>query len=158
MELNRESNTRDDAGELAADEPRLPTGRPGLVTGPVQGHVFAHAGVHLAEAMGTHGPDPTKEDATMFAPRIAKPQTKTAGDSTSSLVHPRSTLTAQRHGPVGQALLLQGMGHNQELLVSLTENEFSGDHKQELAPENATAHEVPRGISWDFSKVSLFPA
>ena len=72
-------------------------------------------------------------------------------------MHPRSTLTAQRHGPVGQALLLQGMGHNQERTVSLTENEFSGDHKQELAPENATAHEVPRGISWDFSKVSLFP-
>src|SRR5690242_16144528 len=34
----------------------------------------------------------------MFAPKIAKPQTKTTADS-SSFMYPRSTLTAQRHAP-----------------------------------------------------------
>jgi hypothetical protein len=55
----------------------------------------------------------------MFAPKTAKPQTKTTADS-SSLVRPRSTLTAQRHSPAEQALLLQRAIGNQATLSALS--------------------------------------
>ena len=55
----------------------------------------------------------------MFAPKTAKPQAKTSADS-SSLVRPRSTLTAQRHSPAEQALLLQRAIGNQATLSALS--------------------------------------
>ena len=64
----------------------------------------------------------------MFAAKVAKPQTKAEKGWTSK----RAT-------------------------ASLTTDQSSGDHKQELPPEHTLAREVPRGVSWDFSKISLYP-
>jgi GH24 family phage-related lysozyme (muramidase) len=107
--------------------------------------------------------DRARESGTMFAPKIAKPQTKATGDSNSQ-ARARSTLTAHRHSPVEQALLLQRTIGNQATLrllaqrtASLAADESSGDHKQELPPENTLAREAPRGVSWDFSKIPLYP-
>jgi hypothetical protein len=41
--------------------------------------------------------------------------------------------------------------------ASLTGNEPSGVRKREFNPESVTAPEAMRGVSWDFSKVPLFP-
>ena len=65
----------------------------------------------------------------MFAAKVAKPQTKAEKGWTSK----RAT-------------------------ASLTTDESSGDHKQELPPEHTLAREAPRGVSWDFSKITLYPS
>jgi hypothetical protein len=56
----------------------------------------------------------------MFAPSIAKPQTKTTADS-RTLARPRLTLAAQRRSPVEQALLLQRALGNQATLRRLSQ-------------------------------------
>jgi Domain of unknown function (DUF4157) len=96
----------------------------------------------------------------MFAPKIPKPQTKTAADW-SSLVRPRSTLAANRNGPLEQALFLQHTIGNQATLRllwqparNITENEYHGRNEQKA--DLATA--ATRRVSWDFSKVPLFPS
>jgi hypothetical protein len=96
----------------------------------------------------------------MFAPKIAKPQTKTAADS-SSLVRPRWTLAAQRHSLAEQALFLQRTIGNQATLRllsplarSLTGNEPHGHNEQKADLASA----APPGVSWDFSKIPLFPS
>lgn len=96
----------------------------------------------------------------MFAPKIAKPQTKTAADL-SSLVRPRWTLAAQRHSPAEQALFLQRTIGNQATLRllsplarSLTENEPHGHNEQKADLASA----APPGVPWDFSKIPLFPS
>jgi Domain of unknown function (DUF4157) len=57
----------------------------------------------------------TKEGAAMFAPKVAKPQTKTAETPISKLTPQRSALVGRRpgHDWVGQALLLQRTIGNQ---------------------------------------------
>lgn len=59
-------------------------------------------------------------------------------------------------------MLQRGIGNQATLRLlaqraaSLTGNEPSGDHKREVTPESMTALEAPR-VSWDFSKIPLFP-
>ena len=102
----------------------------------------------------------------MFAPQVAKAQTKPASSPTSKLVPQRSTLAARPfgHGMVEQAHMLQQSISNQASLrllaqraTSLTGDKRDGDCEQEIAPENMTALEAPRGVSWDFSRIPLFP-
>jgi hypothetical protein len=107
-----------------------------------------HGALH---ALGGNGPRADistllkRGGCKMFAPKVAKPQTKAAIVSTSRLADPRSTLTAQRHGPVEQ------------WPRSLTANETGGDYEKEVAPEILTARDALRGVSWDFSKIPVFP-
>jgi len=61
----------------------------------------------------------------MFAPRVAKPQTKAAASANRSL-------EPQRAKP-------------------------GGDHERKVGPESPTARAAPRGVSWDFSKIAIFP-
>lgn len=71
----------------------------------------------------------------MFAPRVSNPKTTAAANSTNGLVaHPRSTLTAQRHGPVEQALLLQRNIGNQATLRHLAQRTASPTSKVALFP------------------------
>jgi hypothetical protein len=102
----------------------------------------------------------------MFAPKMAKTQSKAAASSTNSLAHDRSTLVAHRpgHSPAGPALFLERTIGNQALLRLTAQRDFSptrekvgGHHDEEAEPGNLTAPGAARGISWDFSKVSLFP-
>jgi HEAT repeat protein len=95
----------------------------------------------------------------MFAPKIAKPHTKTATHSIS-LERPRSTLASQRHSPAEQMLLLQDTIGNQATLRLLsqlarnrTENEPHGHNEQKADPASAARP----GASWDLSKIPLFP-
>jgi hypothetical protein len=67
----------------------------------------------------------------MFAPKVAKPQTKAAESSTNSLAYNRSTLVAHRS-------CHDGPGGHQETAVDLD------------------AHTAP-GLSWSFNKIPLFP-
>jgi hypothetical protein len=99
----------------------------------------------------------------MFAPKIAKPQTK-AAEASNSLARARSTLAAHRQGPVEQVLMLQRTIGNQATLrllsqqtLGLTGNKLCVDHGREVNSENMMAREVPRGVSWDFSKIPIFP-
>jgi hypothetical protein len=102
----------------------------------------------------------------MFAPHIAKAQTKSTASSTNVLVPERSTLAGYRsvHEQVEQAQLLQRTIGNQATLrllayraSSLTGNEPGGNHDQDVAAENTTAWEVPRSAPRTFSKIPLFP-
>lgn len=101
----------------------------------------------------------------MFAPKIAKTQTKAIADSTNGRAHQRSTLVAHQpgHSPAERALLLQRTIGNQAMLRllaqrpgSLTGNEPDGDREHEAASENMTAQEAPRGVAWDLSKIPAF--
>ena len=100
----------------------------------------------------------------MFAPKIPKPQTKTAADW-SSLVPRRSTLAAQRHSPAELAVFLERTIGNQAMLRLLARQTSrpavsnpSRDFEQEDGDtEKAMAQETSRGASWNFSKIQLFP-
>src|SRR5258705_6981511 len=85
----------------------------------------------------------------MFATKVAKPQTKAAEVPTSKLAPRRDC------DPVEQALFLQRSIGNQATLRLLTQRALRTE--QEIAPENITTREAPRGASWDFSKNSVFP-
>jgi len=93
----------------------------------------------------------------MFAPKISKPQTRSV-----SLAPPRSILTAQRHSPVEQALLLQRTIGNQATLRLLAQRarNLTGNvphnHDEREAAENSIARAAPPGPSWDFSKIPIF--
>ncbi len=102
----------------------------------------------------------------MFAPKVAKAQTKAAESSTSKLAPQPSALGPRPLGvgAVEQARMLQGPIGNQAMLRYLTQRlsnvpakGLAERHEQEAAPENMTAREPPRGPSWDFSKIPLFP-
>jgi hypothetical protein len=104
------------------------------------------------------------EDAAMFAPPVAKAQTRAAESPTSKLPQ-RSTVVARPFGggAVERAHTLQRAIGNQATLwllsqrtSSLTGNEPGGDHEREGTPEIMTAPEPPRGVSWDFSKIPIF--
>src|SRR4051794_5818068 len=101
----------------------------------------------------------------MFASKVAKPQTKAAASSKNSLALMRSGPVAHRTGYTAVELqVLQRTIGNQATLrllaqraAGLTAKEPDGDHKQGVTPESITDRDAPRGVSWDFSKVPLFP-
>src|SRR3954471_12163204 len=102
----------------------------------------------------------------MFAPKIAKAQTKAPDSPTRKLAPQPSTLGARPlgGGAVEQARMLQGTIGNQATLrypthrlSNLPAKGPAERHEQEAAPENMTAREAPRGSSWDFSKIPVFP-
>ena len=93
----------------------------------------------------------------MFASKVAKPQSKTAESQTSSLSPHGSTLAGHLlgHDPVEPALFLQRTVGNQAMLRLLAQR--ASWPEQELAPEDRAAPVAPRGLSWDFSKIPIFP-
>jgi hypothetical protein len=104
----------------------------------------------------------------MFAPKVAKAQTKAAENPTSKMTPQRSTLTGHRlgHDPVERALFLQRTIGNQAMLRLLAQqtsrravsNPPSDYEQGGVATENTMARETPRGsASWDFSRIPLFP-
>jgi Domain of unknown function (DUF4157) len=102
----------------------------------------------------------------VFAPKIAKPQTKAAEGPTSRLAPHRSTPMGPRlgHEPVEQALLLQRTIGNQATLrylshrlSNLPAKGRTERHEQEATTENITARGATPGVSWDFAKIPIFP-
>jgi hypothetical protein len=101
----------------------------------------------------------------MFAPKVAKPQTKAAENPKSALAPHRSTLVGHRlgHDPVEQALFLQRTIGNQATLRFLARRDSArpggrnSGEEQEIVGENMSADTAPRGVSWDFTKIPLFP-
>ncbi len=100
----------------------------------------------------------------MFAPPITKAH-EAAANPASKLASQRSTFAARRFADSAaeQAPMLQrGFGNQATLRLlaqraaGLTGYEPSGDHKREATSESMTALEAPR-VSWDFSKIPLFP-
>jgi outer membrane protein OmpA-like peptidoglycan-associated protein len=98
----------------------------------------------------------------MFAPKAAKPQTKAAEVLTSKLAPQPSRFVGHGsgHGLVGQALCLQRAIGNQATLRppaqrtgNLTGNDCSDQREYEA---QGLAREIS-AISWDFSRVPVFP-
>ena len=79
----------------------------------------------------------------MFAPKVAKPQTKAAEVPTSRLATGHSTIVGHRldYDPFEQVLLLQRSIGNQATLLLLAQRASRAE--QEVAPENMTAREAP---------------
>jgi hypothetical protein len=106
------------------------------------------------------------EDAVMFAPKVAKPQTKTIASSTNSLARQRSAFLAHppSHNALEQPHMLQRSIGNQATLRLLAQRGFSptgekvgGDHEQEAHTASPTVQAAKPGLSWDFSKIPIFP-
>jgi len=102
----------------------------------------------------------------MFAPKVAKPQTKAAVDSTNHFPRRHSTLLTHRPGNdfVEQARMPQSTGGDQAMLRLLAQrtgaqsrDEPGADHEQKAETDSMTAREAPRGVAWDFSKIPVFP-
>src|SRR5208283_1349321 len=101
----------------------------------------------------------------MFAPPVAKAQTKVTGSSTSKLAPHRSTLAARPFGggAVEQAHMLQRSIGNQAVqrlslrATSLTGNNPHSHNEEKAAPANLTARGATLGVAWDFSKIPAFP-
>jgi uncharacterized protein DUF4157 len=93
----------------------------------------------------------------VFAPKAAKPQTKADEGPTGRTAPRRSTLGEHRlgHGPVEQVQFLQRSIGNQATLRFLARQ--SSWPEQEVAPENMKGRKAPRDLSWDFSRISVFP-
>lgn len=109
-------------------------------------------------------PMSTNDGAAMFAPQVAKPQTKTAKTPLSKLTPPRSALVERRlgHDLVGQGLLLQRTIGNQATLRLLAHQASrpvgsvpDNDHEQEFAPKNMIARAAPRGARSSLSPPPL---
>jgi Domain of unknown function (DUF4157) len=102
----------------------------------------------------------------MFAPKVAKPQTKVAAPLTSSLSPLRPGPVTHRidQTAVGLPLFLQQSIGNEALLGLLaqlttgrTDKEPGAEHAQGITPGIGMAKEARRGVSWNFSKIRLFP-
>ena len=102
----------------------------------------------------------------MFAPKVAKPQTKATEGSTSRLVPHRSMVVGDRPGrdPLDQVQFLQRTIGNQATLRLLaqrarspTEKGVEGHNKQEADPAPLTTRGETPGPSRNFSKIPLFP-
>jgi hypothetical protein len=102
----------------------------------------------------------------MFAPKVAKPSTKTIASSTNSLTRQHSAFLPHRpsHGVLEQAHMLQRSIGNQATLrllaqrtSSLTGEQPGGDHEQEAGRDRAAAHETTQSVKWSFSKIPIFP-
>jgi Domain of unknown function (DUF4157) len=93
--------------------------------------------------------------SALFAPKLAKPQTKVAAASTSRLAPHRSTLVGYRlsHDPFEQATLGPVPGPNS---TPLGNGRNCGDEQRRIG-DIGPIETAPRGVSWDFSKLSLFP-
>jgi Domain of unknown function (DUF4157) len=93
----------------------------------------------------------------VFAPKIAKPQLKTTESPTSRLALDQSTLAGYgyRRSPIEQALFLQRTIGNQATLRLLAQRDSRPD--QEIGLENMAISRERRGLSWDFSKIPVFP-
>lgn len=96
----------------------------------------------------------------MFAPKAAKLQAKVA--ETRRLVSNNSTVVGHRlcRNPAEQALGLQRTIGNQATLrraTNLTGSKSRADHEQEAEPANMTARWPTPSVSWDFSKIPIFP-
>ena len=96
----------------------------------------------------------------MFAPKVAKPETKAAVSSTSALAHQRSTFVARRpgYGSAEQALFLQRTIGNQatsRYLTNRLSNSTAKDIEQHETGVGRAVREVP-SPSWDFSKIPTF--
>jgi hypothetical protein len=57
-------------------------------------------------------------------------------------------------GTIGNQATLRYLTHR---LSNLPAKWLAERHEQEVTPENMTAREAPRGPSWDFSKIPVFP-
>ncbi len=98
----------------------------------------------------------------MFAPKVAKPQTKAAADSTNSWSRQRPTPVARQFGgdAVKQVRTLQGTIGNQATPRYLTQR-LSNPPAKSLSEHHAPAADQiaqeASGLSWDFSRVPVFP-
>jgi hypothetical protein len=102
----------------------------------------------------------------MFAPKVAKAQTKLSENPTSKLAPQRSTPVTRPFdsGVVDQTHMLQRSIGNQatlryltQRLSNLTANEPAGHNEQATDLASLTARGTRPGVSWDFSKIPLFP-
>ena len=93
----------------------------------------------------------------MFAPPVARSQTKTAANSTKKLAPQRWKLVARRFGDgTGEhAHRLPSMFANPAQALLLPEQTRSeagkdpgGDHEQEAALENMTVRQASPGVAW----------
>jgi Domain of unknown function (DUF4157) len=96
----------------------------------------------------------------MFAPPVAKTQTKAAASLTGKLAPKRSTIVARPVGgsAVGQMDILQRRIGNQATLRLLAQRAPSQAGDQ---PNDAPSHDIERmhdSLSWDFGKIPLFPS
>jgi hypothetical protein len=101
----------------------------------------------------------------VFAPKVARAQTKAAESPTGKPASQHSTLVMRPFGSrvVELPLFLQRSIGNQATLRLLSQRGFSstgeeaaGDHKQEAGPASLTARGATPGVSWDFSKIPIF--
>jgi hypothetical protein len=106
----------------------------------------------------------------MFAPLVAKAQTKTSASSTNNRVHQPVALVAPRlgHGVVEEAHMLPESLGNQAMFWLLaqrasspTESELGDQHEQPADPaadqRRAPDREAVPSVSWDISNLSVFP-
>src|SRR5215469_1286612 len=102
----------------------------------------------------------------MFAPPVAKAQMRTGGSPTRTLTSQRSTLAARPFGvgAADHAHMPQWSIGNQATLRLFSRRGFSpagkeagGDHGHEAEPARLTARGTTPGVSWDFSRIPLFP-
>jgi hypothetical protein len=98
----------------------------------------------------------------MFAPKVVKPQTKAAANSRNELAPQRSALATRPFGgrTVEQAHFLHGTIGNQATLRLLAQrtSKPARDHLDDApAQEHDGSAALGPGLSWDFSKIPLFP-
>lgn len=102
----------------------------------------------------------------MFASKVVKPQTKVAADSSNELAPQRSALATRpfRGGAVEQVHILQrSIGSQATLPIpaqragSLAGNKRNDRHQQEVETASLPARGATPGVSWNFSKVPMFP-
>jgi hypothetical protein len=102
----------------------------------------------------------------VFAPKIATPKTKAAESSNSRLMPYRATLMGRRHGQdlVEQALFLHGAVGNQATLrllarqgSALPGNGHKNSEEQKVVREDTSAKTGRRAVSWNLTKIPLFP-
>lgn len=102
----------------------------------------------------------------MFAPKVAETKTKASESPSSRRALQPVALAAPPFGcsAVKPAPMLQGSIASQATPRLLAQQALrsasskpGGDHEQTGAAEAMMAREAPRGASWDFSKIPLFP-
>jgi hypothetical protein len=147
---------------LRVDQIGIPIGALTVGTGKFAPNWPASAKLAGLKLVFPASPRP-RENAAMFAPKVAKPQTKAAADSTNKLAPGRSVFATRPFGGE-QAHLLQRSIGNQATLRLLGQrtskprgDELGGDQEKVRAPEKISARETPRGVAWSFSKIPLFP-
>jgi len=85
----------------------------------------------------------------MFAPKVAKPQTVAATGSMNSLAHNGSTLVPKQS--IGNQTTVPFLVQRGSRLIA----DGCGEH-QEPAVDRDHPH-ATRGLSWDLSRISVFP-